>query len=226
MKTKYLLSFTIALLFLLINALSAAAFDYKIRFGNITKNNETDAAIGEAQIYAEVEYDEIAGTVTFTFYNKGNEQCSITDIYFDDSQSSFFSSFTIDNSVEGVEFSADANPQNLPGAESFFSATFSADSDAGQGGVTQHGINNSDLEKLAITFVLNENMTYADLLNALLEQDGGFKIGLHVQGFNSGGSESFISNSLTSPIPGAVWLLGSGILGLAGIRLRSGRKRS
>jgi len=42
-----------------------------------------------------------------------------------------------------------------------------------------------------------------------------------VQGFDSGGSESFVNNPV--PVPAAVWLFGSGLIGLVGV---ARRKRS
>ncbi len=41
---------------------------------------------------------------------------------------------------------------------------------------------------------------------------------MHVINFESGGSESFVNNPV--PVPAAVWLLGSGLLGLVGVARR------
>jgi hypothetical protein len=41
---------------------------------------------------------------------------------------------------------------------------------------------------------------------------------------NTGGVESYIDNFRVVPIPGAVWLLGSGLVGLVVIRRKFGKK--
>ena len=60
---------------------------------------------------------------------------------------------------------------------------------------------------------------YADVIAELT--DGRLRIGLHVQGFGNGGSESFVNNPV--PVPAAVWLFGSGLIGLVGVARRKRR---
>ena len=55
-------------------------------------------------------------------------------------------------------------------------------------------------------------MVFDDVLSFL--DDGGLRIGLHVQGFESGGSQSFVNNGII-PAPGAILLGGIGV-GLVG----------
>lgn len=77
-------------------------------------------------------------------------------------------------------------------------------------------------ESLGVLFDLLAGVTYADTLVAMVT--GELRIGIHVQGFASGGSESFINPPLeppaTVPVPAAVWLFGSGLLCLAGFAQR------
>ena len=65
---------------------------YAVLFGfsNITNNNSIDAAIGETQLFVDVtdawgELDFSSTQALFTFTNTGDDNCSITDIYFHNS---------------------------------------------------------------------------------------------------------------------------------------------
>jgi hypothetical protein len=172
-------------------------------FTNITHNNATDAAIGESQLLAEV-FNQGPGQVQFLFFNVGLGASSIADIYFDDG--SLLGIAAIDNSDPGVSFSQFANPSNLPGANnalpSFITtAGFSMDSDPP---AQPNGVNPG--EQLGIIFDLQGVQGYSDVLDEL--ESGALRIGLHVQGFASGGSESFVNNPSPVPAPSAL-LLGS-----------------
>jgi hypothetical protein len=182
-KMKVALLAIVALL--LVIAIPAQA-QTTLGFYNITGNNAGDAAIGEAQLFVDVE-DAGGGQVLFTFRNTGPEDSSITDVYFDDDNTLFDSIASIDGSGIGVDFSEGATPSNLPGGNPFgFSADFSADSNP----PTQpNGVNPG--EWLEILFNLQSGQTFDDVLDAL--SSGALRIGIHVQGFASGGSESFIN---------------------------------
>ncbi|MBM4026237.1 MAG: hypothetical protein FJ280_12655 [Planctomycetes bacterium] len=174
-------------------------------FFNITNNSAGDAAIGEAQFFLEVLPE--GDNVRFRFYNIGPEASALTDVYFDDG--SLFGIASIINGT-GVLFSAPANPPDLPGGNNVvppFVATvgFSADSDPP---VASNGVNPG--EELSIVFALQSGKTYADVLDDL--GSATLRVGIHVQGFAGGGSESFIN---IVPAPGAVVLciLGTGLVG-------------
>jgi hypothetical protein len=202
----------IILAFLVFCARSEAAPTYS--FVNITNNNTGDAAIGEAQLF--VELFDLAPQVGFVFANAGPQPSSITDIYFDDG--SLLGIAAIDDTDPGVQFSQDADPSELPGGNTVIppfvtTAGFSADSDPS---VQPNGVNPG--EYVGITFDLQTGGTFASVIAELAS--GELRIGIHVQGFSSGGSESFINNGIVDgngviPAPGALVLcsIGAGCLG-------------
>jgi hypothetical protein len=216
MKTAFLAVLALALI-------PMTAQGTLLGFHNISANDVADAAIGEAQLFVDVT-DPGGGQVLFTFGNTGPEASSIADVYFDDG--TLLGIASIDNSDPGVSFSQLASPGELPSAMSatppfVTTAGFSADSDP----PTQpNGVNPG--ESLGIVFDLMGGGTFADIESELT--DGTLRIGIHVQGFASGGSESFVNNPPGGPGPGGdpipepstVLLLGMGLFGLAGITIR------
>jgi hypothetical protein len=108
-----------------------------------------------------------------------------------------------------------ANPGDLPGGTNIgFTADFSLDPQ-NKGGKIHNGI--SQGETLSVTWVLSGGVTLSQLLTAL--DSGDARVGVHVQGVGENGNLSFSAVTHT-PLPGAAWLLGTGLLGLVGVRLR------
>lgn len=223
----------LALLLGLASQQAAAAATYTAAtysFYNITNNNAGAVADGKANLKVEV-IDLGSQMVRFQFTNTSTS--SLADIYFDDGTllgiSSLSDSDALNNSSQ-VNFTAgSASPGNLPSgnnADPDFAVTagFLADSDA-KGGITKNGVSGG--EWLAIDFNLQSGKTYANVLSALtLHNSGGIgdlRIGVHVQGFASGGgSESFINN--ISPVPEAdTWAMMGAGLGLVGFMARRRR---
>jgi len=197
-------------------------------FGCITNKLAGDCAIGQAQLTVDVTAGPGPNQVTFTFSNAGASASSITDVYFADGPLLGISKLRDkDDSIAalggygaaGVDFtSGGASPPNLPGGNLVsppfvVTAGFLADSDP----PTQpNGVNPG--EYLQIVFNLKSGKSLADTLDALAlgGAEGGLRIGVHVQGFSSGGSESFI-NTVPAPIPepGTSALLALGLAFLA-----------
>jgi hypothetical protein len=188
-------------------------------FVNITNNNAGDAAIGEAQLF--VELFDLNNQANFAFTNIGPAASSITDVYFDNG--SLLGIASIINTPTLVEFSQLATPPDLPGGNAVippFETTtgFSADSNPP---VQPLGVNPG--ESLGIIFDLQGGHTFTDVLDEL--ESGELRIGIHVQGYASGGSESFINNGIVDddgviPAPGALILCSIGASCLGWLRRR------
>ncbi|MHC4573586.1 MAG: PASTA domain-containing protein [Planctomycetota bacterium] len=153
--------------------------------------------IGEAQLFVDVAPYE-PNRALFTFRNIGPEPSSITDVYFDDGVllqiASIIDADEGTGGDEGVDFSQHAEPDDLPGGELLwppFITTdgFSADSDSP---VRPNGIDPN--ESLGIIFKLDDNMQFTDVIDELAT--GYLRIGIKVQGFAQGTSESFVNNDV------------------------------
>lgn len=176
----------------------------------ITNNLAGDCAIGEAQMSVDVT-DIGGGQVSFLFSNAGPSASSITDIYFDDGTLLGIASV---NSGPGTDFAQGASPPNLPGADNVsppfqVTAGFLADSDPP---VQPNGANPG--EWVEIIFDLDGGGTFADVIDELTT--GELRIGIRVQGYASGGSESLIN--VPVPEAGTIGLLGAGLAALAARR--------
>ncbi len=203
-----------------------------ISFDCLTNNSIANAAAGESQLSVDV---TAYGTnqILFTFINTGTVACSITDVYFDNGNPPETLSWLaglIDRDEgtggsTGVDFSRYADPTNLPGAVNAnpdFVTTlfFSADSDSKPGGILANGVNPG--EKLGVIFNLLSGETFDSVVAAMTSGD--LRIGIHVQGFANGGSESFIGinppgNSMV-PEPGTISLITMGLISLVSTRKR------
>ena len=141
-------------------------------------------------------------TAKFKFYNDSTVQSSITNIYFDDG-TLLGSTLSIDNGP-GTLF-AEGGPANIPSGNMI---GFNADREFNVGSeapmLPQNGVNNTPAgEWVTIEFAL-VNGTLADILNELA--DGRLKVGIHVQDFSDGSSESAVN----IPEPATLALLGLG----------------
>jgi PEP-CTERM motif len=193
--------------------LAAAAQAQTYSFGCVTFNSPTNCATGSSQLG--LSFTQGVGYVDFLFTNTGTLASSITDIYFDWANAAdTFSPGSITNS-SGVSFSWGASPSNLPGGQNLnpdFSANLGADSNAP---VQQSGVNPG--EWVSFRFVTGTTDTASDLFS------GDLRVGLHVQGFANGGSESFVTVASPAPEPETYALMLAG-LAMVGASLRRKRK--
>jgi hypothetical protein len=202
---------------------SAASADVVYHFQGITNNSATDTAIGEAQLYMTV--SDATATVNdgkpyvdFLFENLGPAACSITQIYWDDGSNSVLKSITQLFQSSGVSFkTSGVSPPDLPGGNPI---GFSADVAVGPNAPVQpNGINPG--EWLRVRFELQSGKTFSSVTSELNPLNPDLRVGIHVQGFASGGSESFVAVPAPTSIAG-----GAGVLGLMAVGQLFRRRRS
>lgn len=206
-------------------ASGTASAQYVYPFEGITTNNPGDVAIGESQLRLAVTgvvIDDV-DYVDFTFTNAtGGLASSITGVYFYDGE--LLEDGEILASSGGVTFSDGANPKHLTGLpqggpEGVASPLlYSAGSDAP---VRARGVDPG--ESLTIRFGIAEGHDLVDILDALSQgvTTDGLIVGIRVQGFASGGSESFVA----VPEPASLTMLGMSALAGLGYARRK-RKRA
>jgi len=147
-------------------------------------------------------------TVSFEFHNNSVsplDDLSITDIYFDDGTLLAISGVT---NGPGVDFSELADPAELPGASILvppFETTNHFSAGAGPP-PPQNGVEPG--EWVIIHFDLQGGGTLQHVLDEL--DDGSLRIGLKIQSFPGGSSESAVN----VPEPATICLLGFGFLAL------------
>jgi len=211
LRLRFLLLLGAALALATGHAAPSAALS--LGFDCITGNVAGDCAIGEAQLTMDVT-DPGGGKIAFTFRNAGPAASSITDVYWDDD--ALLTILSITNTPGLVEFTALASPGNLPGGNEasppfVTSADLSADSDPP---AQPLGVNPG--EQLVVTFTLLPGKSYADAIAGLA--DGSLRVGIHVQGYQADGSESFVNTPV--PEPGTLTLVGAGLFVLGAVRRR------
>jgi len=194
-----------------------------ISFSCITGNSASDCAIGEQQISASLT-DLGAGKVRFDFLNTGSDPSAITVIYFDNGTSpSLFGPATLIDADEngghaGVDFTFGSGaPGNLPGGNPIAFTTSPGLIASADNPKPHRGINPG--EWLGIVFALQAAVDFSDVLAQLAS--GQLRIGMHVQSFASGGSESFVNTPYAPvPLPAAGWLMLSALAPLWMLRRR------
>ncbi len=199
-----------------LNVARAATFG----FDAITSNDVADIPVGESQLFVDVT-NHGSNQVLFTFRNTGPDASSIADVYFDDRTPANLTGIASIINGTGVSFSQGATPGELPSANNaspaFVTTTdFLADSDPP---AQPNGVNPG--ESLGLVFNLVSGMTVDDVVAALISGID-LRIGIHVQGFASGGSESFVNDPSPVPLPAALPLF---LTMLGGIGLLRWKRR-
>lgn len=161
-----------------------------------------------------LEVTQVANSVDFKISNASPGQVSIvTNVYFDFLGTNLFSDLDQTGQLGNVSFVADAlDNSNFAEGENL-NPDFTTNAIAfrtQQGGVS-NGINVGEF--LILSALLTNNTDIAGLINS-----GDLRIGLRIQGFLSGGSESYVTNPSAVPLPAAGWLFGSALIGLMGLR--------
>jgi len=224
MNNRYGLAAAAGAALVLLSAPAAQAVSVTYGFGCITNNSATDCGIGEAQLSMTVFDDGLpANEVGFRFDNAGADASSITQVYFDDDAAVLAAFGMFSDSGAGVDFSANQGPPVLPGGNPFAFDT-TGGLRAGANPPTQpNGVNPG--EWLILRLTLAAGASFDDVLTALADET--LRVGIHVQGYASGGSESFINfpdgdGGFGNPIPepGSLILLGTGLGSLVLRRLR------
>jgi hypothetical protein len=213
---KYVMKF-LFLAFLLAAPKTALAAPFG--FSCISNSSATNCATLQSQLQLTVG-SSLPGTVDFRFTNTGPLASSITDVYFDDTVPALLGNpGTITHST-GVSFTAGCAPGNLPGGNPInFTASYCADSDSP---VQPNGVNPGEWLQISYTLqnIGGTTATLNDVLAAMAS--GAYRVGIHVQGFSNGGSESAIATPV--PEPAMLLLFGMGLLVLGRARLIRGRR--
>lgn len=188
--------------------LASPAAAVPLNFTCISGNNAASCLAGELQLLVDVTVDV---GVNFYVTNTGSVQSSIADVYVDDGSGLLLLPVTLAG-APGVFFAPGTNPANLPGGNGIgFSTDYGYGAIASNGaGVPANGVNPG--EWLLVSFSMAPGTSLEAILAAMASDN--LRLGLHVQGFPGGYSESFVTTVITSvPEPATLLLLGVGLVG-------------
>lgn len=164
-----------------------------------------------------LDVSQTGNTVDFKFTNAlGGNEAFIGHFYFDFIGANLFTSLTQTGQSGIVSFAGDPDSsQNFPEGNNLI-PPFTTDADAKRNQGASNGV------QLGEYVIFQAMLSSADDINALLNT-GDLRIGLHMQGYDSGGSDSYVTvpNPPVSavPVPAALPLMASA-LGLFGIARR------
>ena len=211
-KLLIILIFSLISLLISVPAIAVSYSFYHIFEEGDGPSELANGTIGETQLLLDVtQYN--GSQIMFTFSNSGPYESSITDVYFDDDVPLLDFADTFSN-VGTVEYSEGASPGDLSAGNLIsFTSNYSFDSDPS---VQPNGVNPG--ESLGILFDYVGVDTDSNTVIAALN-NGTMDIGIHVQGFADGGSESFTTTAPV-PEPATMLLFGVGLIGIAGLGRR------
>ena len=182
---------TVFLTLSLVLAASPVQAGYTYGFVGLSKNDAQNTATGESQLQLDVR-SLSGGRVEFKFRNIGTTASSITNVYFDGSDDLFQYTSSVSGS-RGVRFQSDATPQSLPSGSNLLSPFETDDSFSAKSGRISNGVNPGEL--LNVQMKLKSGYRLWNVVSAINSLT--LRVGLNVQGFSNGGTESFIN-----PTPG------------------------
>lgn len=209
-------------LFACLAVLVAASAQAGISYGF----NPVGTSISGAGLTLDVS-DAGGGQVAFSFSNQGlTPHVSIVNVYWDYHGYDAFSGITSVSGSSGVNYLdksgnfIEANPWDLPGGKSIdpaFSSSFGLSPDS-KGGKVKNGVGTG--ETLDVLWSMAPGADYQNLIGAI--NAGEVRVALHVQDLRGGDSESLVS-APSVPLPPAVWLFGTGLVGLYAVNRRRGK---
>jgi hypothetical protein len=216
---KLILALTVCALVMLPMAAMAVTYD----FFAITAN-QPDCLTGASQF--KVDVSEVNTSVLFKFYNTGPNLSFMGQIYFYENAGSTLLdygnvSITNGTGVKFVEGNLNQGNPNLPGIKNYLNnnnITPNYFAEADSPGSGKDGVDPGEY----VEFTIPRNGSFEDVITALNYgpnfPSGGILLGVHGQGLHPGGNSCSYVQTPTVPIPGSLLLLGSGLLGLIGIR--------
>lgn len=183
-------------------------------FECITQNSSQDAAIGARQLFLSV--GESGDRVQFTFSNSGPEAAVIGQIYF--YGASLLTDPQVNDTCPGVDFgeiNKKVSPSQLPGFHPTAQQANALFAVGAKNPSPRNGVGPE--EWVAIHYALKPSVDFQDLIDQISRGD--LVIGMHVQGFEDGGSEGFVARMVppTPVIPEPATMV---LLGLGGLVLR------
>jgi len=183
-------------------------------------NNSSVCGTYESLFSLEVTTDQGSGVTKFQFNVALGINAAVKEIYFDDSALDLLDPAKATLIETGGTLAGgyvDFQPIDVPG-ENFpsggsFTETFSIEAKPPSGD-NKNGIDNG--EWFGISFA---STNFADIIAAL--NGGNLDVGIHVGSFPGGYSESLSLNPSPVPVPAAVWLFGTALIGFVGMSRRT-----
>jgi len=196
--------------------------DNALYYFDIIDFSSDNTVIDDTQLFSDVgPYDDGDNQRLFNFTNTGPNASTITETCFGDGD--LLTIASLDNLRAGAVFSQTATPYNLSegnNADPPFQLTtdFSIDPDNPN---STNGLNPDKYMGIIFDFQKDKAVDYG--INKISIDD--LKVGIHVKSRDNDTppGNSFINTLNPVPIPFMVWIFGTGLVGLVGIRRKLNR---